>query len=337
MSYQDRYSSHDSEKGHSSPMGWFWGGSLALFRVAGVTFRIHATLLLLIIMVMLLGAISGFSLIDRAVFLAMLLVVVAIHQSVQAIATAKIGGYVDDVVLWPLGGLDEGHPPRRPMTAFTIALLGPVSMLATCAASASVLHAVYHIATPLSVHGLAPSRATHFQVPFYLWYLYLSSYMVLLLNLVPALPLDSGRMLHAVLWSKMGYGRAMLAACTLGVVAAAVVGAYGIYCGEWYIIAAMVLVLFYCLQKRLAVRAAGVSSFDDFDSAVSRPRRHHLSRFVKWQARRQIRQEETETVRVDAILRKIHDRGLKSLTWIERRILRRATSRQREREPSEHV
>jgi hypothetical protein len=56
---------------------------------------------------------------------------------------------------------------------------------------------------------------------------------------------------------------------------------------------------------------------------------------AKWRARRQQKQqalERAEQQQIDAILAKVSAKGMNSLTWLEKRTLRRATERQRQRD-----
>jgi hypothetical protein len=59
-----------------------------------------------------------------------------------------------------------------------------------------------------------------------------------------------------------------------------------------------------------------------------------LSRFKRnWerrQARREVESEREEQLTIDQILAKVHDKGMNSLSWSERRALKRATERQRQ-------
>ena len=48
--------------------------------------------------------------------------------------------------------------------------------------------------------------------------------------------------------------------------------------------------------------------------------------------RRQAKLEEQEQGKIDVILAKVSAQGMQSLTWTERRTLKRATERQRQRE-----
>jgi hypothetical protein len=207
-----------------------------------------------------------------------------------------------------------------------------MACLALCAISAAALHTVYNISVPYSPLARLLAPTTPAQPSFYLWYLYVVSGALLLFNLLPVYPLAGGHVLQALLWPSMGLGRSMIRASELGLVATIPAMAYGVYNGEWLVIVAMLFCAIYCVQKRLALKAAVNAGFEIHESDVSRPRRHHLSRFTKWRARRQIRLEEAETMRVDSILSKVTISGLASLTWREKRVLRRATERQRERD-----
>ena len=96
----------------------------------------------------------------------------------------------------------------------------------------------------------------------------------------------------------------------------------------------------YCIQQRAAVRATGAEGFEEYDyhtgpSSHTHSRHHHFSRFAKWKVRRQIRDEEQEQSKIDAILQKVHELGMHSLTWLEKRTLKRATQRQRQLETEE--
>ena len=58
---------------------------------------------------------------------------------------------------------------------------------------------------------------------------------------------------------------------------------------------------------------------------------HRVSERVKHKRRRDdFAAEKHEQEQIDRILQKVHDRGMNSLTWMEKRTLRRATERQRQ-------
>ena len=66
--------------------------------------------------------------------------------------------------------------------------------------------------------------------------------------------------------------------------------------------------------------------------ADDHPRRRKLSRFAVRRIRKKAQKEQQELARIDAILDKVAKQGMQSLTWFERRALRQATERQRQRD-----
>ena len=63
--------------------------------------------------------------------------------------------------------------------------------------------------------------------------------------------------------------------------------------------------------------------------------RRRVSRWKARRLRRQSQREAAELQLIDIILSKVSAHGLNSLTWRERRALRRATERQRQMEPAD--
>jgi hypothetical protein len=94
---------------------------------------------------------------------------------------------------------------------------------------------------------------------------------------------------------------------------------------------------------RAQLKAAGPWDFQDEDGTdysaslwtpeQDKPRRvKKLSRRAVRKLRRQQQAEEAEQAQIDAILAKVSAHGMQSLTWSEKRALRKATERQRRRE-----
>jgi hypothetical protein len=65
---------------------------------------------------------------------------------------------------------------------------------------------------------------------------------------------------------------------------------------------------------------------------VEAPRRRKLSRWSIKRAQKRAAEEQAEQGRIDAILDKVSAHGMQSLTWWEKRTLRKATERQRQRD-----
>jgi Zn-dependent protease/tetratricopeptide (TPR) repeat protein len=132
---------------------------------------------------------------------------VLVHEFGHAFACRSVGGSVDRILLWPLGGLALVKPPPRPGATLWSIAAGPLVNLV--------------LAPPLFglilVAGLSGWQ-TLYPDPFHFLIVVLSLDVVLLLfNLVPVYPLDGGQILHALLWYFVGQGRALTIVSFLGV------------------------------------------------------------------------------------------------------------------------
>jgi hypothetical protein len=96
-----------------------------------------------------------------------------------------------------------------------------------------------------------------------------------------------------------------------------------------------------CFQLRAQLKAAGPWEFEDdgidYSASLWQPetqsKKHRkLSTRAKRKLRKLANREEQEQLLIDAILAKVSAKGMHSLTWHERRALRRATERQRRQE-----
>ncbi len=128
------------------------------------------------------------ALVTAVLFLASLLG----HELSHAVVARRRGMTVDGIVLWALGGvakLNGDAPDAR--SELRIAIAGP-------AASASLAGAFGLLALGFGVLGASMLVATAF------WWLAGANLLLGLFNLLPAYPLDGGRVLRAGLWRHWG-------------------------------------------------------------------------------------------------------------------------------------
>ena len=113
---------------------------------------------------------------------------VLLHEASHAVVANRLGYPVSSITLHFLGGMTsiEGEA-RRPRHEFLIAVVGPLTSLAVGGASLALLAVTPEGLLTLAVEGLAGANL-----------------LVGLLNLVPGLPLDGGRVLKAGVWGMTG-------------------------------------------------------------------------------------------------------------------------------------
>src|ERR1700678_451826 len=128
MGWEDRPYYRD-RRGYSNPILAALTGSVPLFTAFGVRVRAHVFLLIFIALELLLGPEP---LESRVVSLAMLAMVLILHEYGHCFAARRLGGTASEVILWPLGGLRFPEPPRNPRAHFITAVGGPLTNVAVC-------------------------------------------------------------------------------------------------------------------------------------------------------------------------------------------------------------
>lgn len=188
-------------------MGW----SLPVFRIAGIQLRIHVTFLLLIIWLAL-GSASA------AIFVLLLFLCVVLHEFGHAIAAKSYGINTPDITLLPIGGVARlERMPEEPKQELVIAIAGPMVNVIIAACLYLVIGARGHVAPETAVQS-GDMLIGLFQINVWL----------LLFNLLPAFPMDGGRVLRALLATRLSYARATQIAASVGQAFAFIFGFVGL-------------------------------------------------------------------------------------------------------------
>lgn len=346
MGWQDRSYYRDSSHGTGNPLMWLWFGSLPLFTAFGIRVKAHATLILTIILVLLFG--WGRTVLpwtDRLISALALFTIILLHEFGHCFAARYVGGEADEIVMHPLGGLALTRPPQRPWPNFVTVAGGPLVNVLICVATGAVLWGFFGF---LPWNPFTPSVLANPDSSFWIWgrwvyWTYWTSWMLLAFNLMPIFPLDGGQMLQCALWPRFGYFRSMYFSCMVGMIAAAVGGSFALVTGNIGLAIMAGLGFYYCFTLRRQLLAmqhdlAGAEGEVDYSSSLFEPSHHEkhkhrpLSKRMIRKAQRREAKEREEQERVDQILAKVSAHGLASLTWWERRTLRKATQRERQRD-----
>jgi len=197
------------------------------------------------------------------------------------------------------------------------------------------------------VHIASREQAMALQASYDLWgrwvfWTFWTSWFLLVFNLLPIFPLDGGQLLQALLWPKFGYYKSMNFTCITGMIGAGFLIAWGLVSASLLLLLIAIFGFMNCLNMRRQLQAAGPWAFQEedgidysaslFNKDADAPKRRHLSKRVLRRAQKREAAEAVEQERVDAILAKVSAHGMHSLTWWEKRALKRATERQRKRD-----
>ncbi|HUB06517.1 MAG TPA: site-2 protease family protein [Myxococcales bacterium] len=195
-------------------------GSITLFRVRGIPIRAHWSLVLALAYITYAFStdfekaahLAGVpragltlpALLWGAVIAVALFVSVALHELAHSLFALRVGGRVREITLMIVGGVSQMSkmPPSLALEGW-MALVGPLSSL------------VIALVTWL-VRAVLPATSGLADLRLGLFYLAGLNLMLGLFNLLPAFPMDGGRVLRAFLGRKVGRARATQIAAMLG-------------------------------------------------------------------------------------------------------------------------
>jgi Zn-dependent protease/CBS domain-containing protein len=227
-------------------MGW----SINIGTIAGTVVRIHLTFLLFLGWIFLAGWYSGGA--NAAwsglAFMILLFACVLAHEFGHIFAARYFGVATPTVTLLPIGGVAQlERIPEKPSEEFLIAIAGPLVNVAI----ALVLVVVF--GASLDARNLASmdSSAAHM-----LDRLAVVNEFIVLFNMIPAFPMDGGRVLRALLATRLGHVRATEIAASIGQVVAFGLGFLGLFGNPLLIFIAIFVYLAAASEAQLvAIRA----------------------------------------------------------------------------------
>ena len=203
-------------------MSW----SVRLFTVRGIPVRIHASFLLIVAWAVYAG-LSGRgansalgSVAFMVLFTLLLFACVVLHELGHSLVAQQFGVKVHDITLWPIGGVARlANMPKRPLAEFVITAAGPLVNL--------ILALLFGVA---AVAAIGPERLLTMIATGRGWFrlidaqdgtallllLTVQNLLLAVFNLIPAFPLDGGRLLRSFLAALLPFRAATRAASFVG-------------------------------------------------------------------------------------------------------------------------
>lgn len=168
---------------------------------------------------------------------------IVLHEYGHALTARRYGIQTEDITLLPIGGVARlQRMPEDPRQELWIAIAGP----AVNVVIAGVLFAILNI-----THGLKSAEPTHEMVKVggnFLAQLMYINVVLVVFNMIPAFPMDGGRVLRALLAHRLTYVRATQIAATIGQGLAIAFGVLGWF-GEQYMLMFVALFVFLGAQQ----------------------------------------------------------------------------------------
>lgn len=204
--------------------------SFQIGRLFGIPLRIHLTFFLLLLLVWFQPPQSGLGGLGGVLFVIALFACVVIHELAHSLVARRYGVPVRHIILLPIGGISMmERMPDDPHEEFNVAVVGPLTSLAI----AAVLLGVVLLAggtLESFTHPLRPGI-----IPF-VARLTLINVILAGFNLIPAFPVDGGRVLRALLAFHMDYADATHTAAVIGQSLAIVAGIYALFTSQWILL-----------------------------------------------------------------------------------------------------
>jgi len=223
-------------------------GTVNAFRVFGVPVRLHFTFILFVIFLTVSVLGNSTSPAGSALFLAGGLLSVLLHEFGHATVAASFGVRTSEIVMFPIGGLSRLERPLRPLAEACVAFAGPLVNLALAGGIFAYLVSE-HEATPIHL-----SDFTHPNGKSAMALLLYGNILLAVFNLLPAFPMDGGRILRALLRSLRPDEEATRIAAWMGRMLAIGMGLYGLIAGQF-------LLVFFALFIYLGAAQESVAAF----------------------------------------------------------------------------
>ena len=249
-------------------MGW----SISLGRIAGTEVRIHLTFFLLVAWFAIVAGARGgqAAAIDAVLFILAIFACVLAHEYGHVLAARRFGIGTRDITLLPIGGVASiERMPEKPTQELIIALAGP----AVNVVIAFVLFTVFGAGV-----GLDPAALENQTIDFTTRLAFVNV-MLVVFNLIPAFPMDGGRVLRALLSYRFDRAFATRIAAGIGQAVAFGLGFLGLFGNPLLIFIALFVFLAashesYAVAlneatKGAAMRQATITAFSTLDPQSS--------------------------------------------------------------------
>jgi Zn-dependent protease/CBS domain-containing protein len=164
-------------------------------------------------------------------FILALFVSVVLHEYGHSLAARKFGIKTRDITLYPIGGVASlERIPEEPKEELFVALAGPLVNV--------VIALVLYLGLLIN-SVIDPLSSISFMGGSFLERLMVTNLILVGFNMIPAFPMDGGRVLRALLAFKLRYSRATQIAASVGQGLALLFGIYGIFSNPFLVFIAL--------------------------------------------------------------------------------------------------
>lgn len=191
-------------------------GSILIFTFQNIPVRVHWTFGLLLFWVWYIGVTNGMAIqaiLVMGLIILCLFACVVMHEFGHALAAKRFGITTRDIILSPIGGIARlDRIPERPRHELIVAIWGPMVNLVI----AGVLGFITWVWGDNGLQIVGQDESDAFRLVNILPILFWMNLMLVVFNMIPAFPMDGGRVLRALLAWKFGRLKATKWAANIG-------------------------------------------------------------------------------------------------------------------------
>ena len=200
-------------------MSW----SFPIGTVKGTVIRLHVTFLLFLLWIGVTHYAQGGqrAALEGVLFISLLFLCVLLHEFGHVFAARRYGVQTPDITLLPIGGVARlERIPEKPSEELVVALAGPAVNVVIAALLFLVLGGLPSMGDGMQVQNSGVGMLERLA-----WV----NISLVVFNLVPAFPMDGGRVLRAMLAYRLGYARGTRIAAGVGQAVAFALGLLGLF------------------------------------------------------------------------------------------------------------
>lgn len=232
--------------------------SLYIGSIAGIPIFLHFTFLMLLVFIAAMQRHDGESIFGGLVLVIAVFASVALHELGHALMARSFGIKTDDIVLYPIGGVARLRSMGENLQEFWIAVAGPSVNVVIAVILGLYLYFSGHWAAIQTAEIADNLSASTF--PDLLQRLMLINIILVLFNMVPAFPMDGGRVLRSLLTLAMSKERATAIAAGIGQALAIVFVLIGLLAGQVFLMFIGIFVFIAAGQESIATRSLALLS-----------------------------------------------------------------------------
>lgn len=227
-------------------------GTVGMVRIFGVPVRLHFTFILLLIFLLFIGIGERQSGAMTALYILALFASVLLHEIGHTLVARRYGIRTTEIVMFPIGGISRPERMPKAREEFWIAIAGPLVNV-VIAAGLFLWLAAHDQFVPIALLK-DPTDANLIQR------IATGNFLLFIFNLLPAYPMDGGRVLRSLLALFKPEEEATRIAAGSGQLLAALMGLFGLLSSNFMLVFIAMFIYIGASQEGAAVRGRLLTS-----------------------------------------------------------------------------